>query len=31
VSPNSAAIDLVDQCVAFFGGLSNVRVITSST
>jgi hypothetical protein len=31
VSPTSAAIDRVDQCVAFFGVDSNVRPITSST
>jgi hypothetical protein len=31
LSPTSAAIDRVDQCVASFGIVSNVRVITSST
>ena len=29
--PNSAASDRVDQCVASFGVVSNVRVITAST
>ena len=29
--PSSAASDRVDQCVAFLGVLSRVRVITSST
>jgi hypothetical protein len=31
LSPTSAAIDRVDQCVASFGALSSVLVITSST
>src|SRR5258705_8680465 len=30
-SPDLAAIDLRDQCVAFFGDSSNVATITSST
>jgi hypothetical protein len=31
VSPTSLAIDRVDQCVASFGALSKVLMITSST
>jgi hypothetical protein len=31
VSPTSAAIDRVDQCVASFGVLSSVLVMTCST